>query len=89
MEDKKTRTSKIQKQILMCLVSGLKNGHMSVKSTTLNMAVSKQLGAAVHPNNFRNSCKLLQERGLIMRSKQGFDWFINITPKGIDFLEGI
>ncbi|MDG3034201.1 hypothetical protein P7245_22500 [Vibrio parahaemolyticus] len=90
---KKHRTSKVQKQILKCLVSGLKTGHKDVKSTVLNFAVRRKLTEEakeeinIHPNHFRASCALLVERGLIMRWKENLDWFICITPDGIDFLE--
>lgn len=87
MADKTYRTSKLQKTILECLVSGLKNGHLSVKSTVLNAAASHVLGEDVHANNFRASCEKLEERRLIMRKKTDLDWFINITPRGIEFLE--
>lgn len=87
MSDKNHRTSRIQVQILKCLVSGVKKGHIKAKSTLVNDAVCHVLRTEVHPNNFRTSCEKLEDRGLINRKKENYDWFINITPAGIEFLE--
>lgn len=124
---KKRRTSRTQKQILKCLVAGLKNGRKNAKSTVLNAAVVKCINdeneqaynaaleaykldleayeadktqpkptkptepeeISIHPNHFRTSCALLQERGLIMRGKEAFDWFIWLTPEGFEFIENL
>ena len=124
---KKRRTSRIQKQILRCLIAGLKNGRKNAKSTVLNAAVVKCINTEnenaykaaleayeadlkahqadesepkpikptepdevnVHPNHFRTSCALLQERGLIQRAKDGFDWFVWLTPEGFEFAENL
>nr|AKN37490.1 hypothetical protein [Vibrio splendidus] len=48
------------------------------------MAVNQVLGRDIHPNNFRVSCKDLEECGLVMRKKVELDWYINITPEGFD-----
>lgn len=89
MKEQNHRTSKVQIQILKCLVSGLTRGHVAAKSTVLNDAVCSKLKTEIHPNNFRTSCEKLEARGLVLRKKKNFDWFINITPDGIDFLESL
>nr|WP_152428725.1 hypothetical protein [Vibrio azureus] len=59
-----------------------------VKSTFLNYAVNRMMGKTVHPNNFRVSCRTLEEHGLIMRRKEELDWYVNITPEGFDLALG-
>ncbi|EPW7384756.1 hypothetical protein ACWO80_003464 [Vibrio cholerae] len=95
---KGSRTSKLQMQILICLGSGLKRGIFEAKSTIINHAVNVELtkkeklknpncdGVFVHPNNFRKSCEKLSSRGLILRKKKGFDWFLCLTADGFDLL---
>ncbi|MDH5923207.1 hypothetical protein L8R85_19480 [Vibrio splendidus] len=78
------RLSQIQKEILSCLAKGFVKGVKEGKSTVVNHAVNQILGREIHPNNFRVSCKALEERGLIMRKKVNLDWYINITPEGFD-----
>ncbi|KJR35931.1 hypothetical protein BOO93_14450 [Vibrio navarrensis] len=78
------RISKVQKEILLRLINGVFNGIQRVKSTHLNAAVNRKLGKTIHPNNFRTSCETLAERGLIVRTKEDFDWHINLTPEGFD-----
>ncbi|WP_324287397.1 hypothetical protein [Vibrio cholerae] len=78
------RFGKVQKEILIRLAHGLKLGFKKIKSTMLNEVINKKLGVEIHPNNFRASCDTLEERGLIMRHKEGFDWYLNITPEGFD-----
>lgn len=84
MDDKTHRFSDIQKALLLALVHGFRKGVKSGKSTYLNYVVSKKLEREVHPNNFRESCKRLEERGLIMRRKVKLDWYLNITPDGLE-----
>ncbi|MEZ8087924.1 hypothetical protein [Vibrio sp. 10N.261.52.A1] len=81
---KNSRLSLIQKEILNCLAKAFVKGVKEGKATVINRAVTQTLNREVHPNNFRVSCKTLEERGLIMRRKVGFDWYINITPEGFD-----
>ncbi|HGF7155242.1 TPA: hypothetical protein AB5C39_003389 [Vibrio mimicus] len=78
------RFGKVQKEILIRLAHGLKLGFKKIKSTMLNEVINKKLGVEIHPNNFRVSCDSLEERGLIMRHKESFDWHLNITPEGFD-----
>ncbi|MEZ8656763.1 hypothetical protein AB6D60_22635 [Vibrio splendidus] len=81
---KNTRSSRIQKEVLNCLAKGFVKGIKEGKSTVINQAVNQILGREVHSNNFRVSCKALEDKGLIMRKKVELDWFINITPEGFD-----
>lgn len=78
------RFSEIQKEILLRLTHAFIRGNKQAKSTVLNAAVNKVLSKDVHPNNFRGSCKTLEQRGFIMRKKVDLDWYINITPKGFE-----
>ncbi|EKA5635958.1 hypothetical protein OKZ62_001862 [Vibrio navarrensis] len=78
------RTSKVQKEILLRLINGVFKGVKRVKSTHLNAFVNRSLGKTIHPNNFRTSCEKLAEQGLIVRLKEDFDWYINLTPEGFD-----
>ncbi|MDE1315534.1 hypothetical protein MEG05_15860 [Vibrio aestuarianus] len=78
------RFSKVQREILIRLTHAFMRDIKEAKSTVLNQAVNKMLDASIHPNNFRASCKILEERGFIMRKKVEFDWYINITPKGFE-----
>ena len=78
-----TRTSQIQKEILICWPKRLQRKIKEGKSTVINQAVNLLLKRDVHPNNFRVSCKNFL-RGLIMRKKVDLDWYINITPKGFE-----
>ncbi|WP_139686186.1 hypothetical protein [Vibrio tasmaniensis] len=54
---------------------GVKEG----KPTVINQAVNHLLQRDIHPNNFRVSCKTLEERGLIMRKKVGVDGLVAKT----------
>ena len=81
---KSTRTSQIQKEILSCLAKAFTKGVKEGKSTVINQAVNHLLHRDIHPNNFRVSCKTLEERGLVMRKKVDLDWYINITPEGFE-----
>ena len=78
------RISQIQKAVLSCLTKAFTKGVKEGKSTVINQAVNLLLKRDVNPNNFRVSCKTLEERGLIMRKKMDLDWYINITPKGYE-----
>jgi len=84
MSDKKHRLSQVQKEILLRLRSGVARGILEAKSTSLNHAVNVMLEKKVHPNNFRTSCRALEEQGLIMRRKHELDWYLNITPEGFE-----
>ncbi|RSD30462.1 hypothetical protein [Vibrio pectenicida] len=84
MTDNKHRLSQVQKEILLRLRSGFIRGITEAKSTSLNHAVNVMLDKAVHPNNFRLSCRTLENQGLIMRRKYEFDWYLNITPEGFE-----
>ena len=78
------RISQIQKAVLSCLAKAFTKGVKEGKSTVINQAVNHLLQKDIHPNNFRVSCKTLEERGLIMRRKVDLDWYINITPVGFE-----
>lgn len=78
------RFSEIQKEILLRLAHAFMRGNKQAKSTVLNAAVNRMLSKEVHPNNFRSSCKTLEDRGLIMRRKVDLDWYINISPQGFE-----
>ncbi|NOI31805.1 hypothetical protein [Vibrio coralliilyticus] len=84
MTNKKYRFSAVQKEILLRLAHSFVRDIKKAKSTVLNQAVNKMLDKEVHPNNFRASCETLESRGLIMRRKEGFDWYLNITPEGYE-----
>nr|AKN37126.1 hypothetical protein [Vibrio genomosp. F6]AKN37756.1 hypothetical protein [Vibrio tasmaniensis]AKN39629.1 hypothetical protein [Vibrio tasmaniensis] len=78
------RMSQIQTAVLSCLAKAFTKGVKEGKSTVINQAVNHRLQRYVHPNNFRISCKTLEERRLIMRKKVDLDWYINITPEGFE-----
>lgn len=78
------RYSAVQKEILVSLAKAFINGVKEAKSTDLNSLVNRNLDKDVHPNNFRLSCKTLEERGLIMRKKEDLDWYLNIAPDGFE-----
>ncbi|WP_045391987.1 hypothetical protein [Vibrio rotiferianus] len=80
----KHRYSAVQKEILIRLTHAFVRGVKEAKSTVLNQAVNKMMSREVHPNNFRASCETLETRGLIMRRKEEFDWYLNITPEGFE-----
>ena len=82
------RISQIQKEILTRLAHAFVKGTKEVKSTFLNHAVNRMVGKSIHPNNFRVSCRTLEERGLIMRRKEELDWYVNITPEGFSLALG-
>lgn len=84
MPDNQRRLSQVQKQILIRLVHAFHRNIKQPKSTILNHAINTVLDKTIHPNNFRTSCKTLEENGLIMRRKIDLDWYVNITPKGYD-----
>ncbi|MEZ9397675.1 hypothetical protein AB4393_18515 [Vibrio splendidus] len=81
---KRARMSQVQKEVLRCLAKAFIKGVKEGKSTVINLAVNQVLGRDIHPNNFRVSCKALEECGLVMRKKVDLDWYINITPDGFD-----
>lgn len=97
----KLRSSKVKNQILRCLYAALKKDFIEVKSTDLNQMVNYALTidaqksdpkadeVRVHPNNFRVSCAMMVEHGFIKRWKDGLDWYVCITPEGIEYLEKI
>ena len=66
----------------------VKDGIKQVKSTDLNAVINKIFKYNVAPTNFRVSCAAMQEQGLIIRSKIGFDWYITITLSGFDVANG-
>ncbi|CAK2397021.1 MULTISPECIES: hypothetical protein [Vibrio] len=78
------RLSQIQKEILSCLAKGFVKGVKEGKSTVVNHAINQLLRREVPPNNFRVSCEIIEERGLIRRKKVNLDWYINITPEVFD-----
>lgn len=80
----KHRISTVQREILLRLAHGFIRGVREAKSTVLNQAVSRMMDKEIHPNNFRTSCETLESRGLIMRRKEAFDWYLNITPEGFE-----
>ncbi|MEZ9651018.1 hypothetical protein BCS71_19885 [Vibrio lentus] len=75
------KMSQIQKAMLSCFAKAFTKGVKEDKSTVIDKAVNHLLQKDTHPNNFRVSCKTLEERGLIMRKKVDLDWYINITPE--------
>ncbi|CAK2195157.1 MarR family transcriptional regulator [Vibrio crassostreae] len=79
-----TRFSAVQKEILTILTKAFIGGVKEAKSTDVNALVNMNLKKDIHPNNFRTSCKTLEERELIQRRKEEFDWFINIAPDGFE-----
>ncbi|WP_299144081.1 hypothetical protein [uncultured Vibrio sp.] len=81
-----TRLSAVQKEILIILTKAFIGGVKEAKSTDVNALVNMNLKKDIHPNNFRTSCKALEERELIhiQRRKEEFDWFINIVPDGFE-----
>ena len=80
------RDSDIQKKILSILFMAFRKDIKQVKSTELNQVVNNRIGRDILPVNFRASCKTLEKRGLIMREKINLDWYVNITPSGLDFV---
>ncbi|MDD1829048.1 hypothetical protein LRP52_43550 [Photobacterium sp. ZSDE20] len=66
------------------MTKGFIGGVREAKSTDVNALVNMNLKKDTHPNNFRTSCKTLEERYLIQRRKEEFAWFINIAPDGFE-----
>ncbi|MEI8659439.1 hypothetical protein [Vibrio sp. Hal054] len=84
MAEVRRRISKNQKSILLALTNGFIKGRKSIKSTLLNDVINYERDTPIHPNTFRDSCETLELSGLIMRRKERFDWYINITSAGFE-----
>ncbi|EGR0199604.1 hypothetical protein ACXIVC_21765 [Vibrio parahaemolyticus] len=80
------RLSKPQKELLIIMTKAFMSGIREVKSTDAHALVCRNLKKDIHPNNWRDSCKVLHGHGLIRRFKEkdGFDWFMHIKPEGIN-----
>ena len=80
------RLSQAQKELLTVLTKASTRGIREVKSTDAHALVCRNVKKDIHPNNWRDSCKVLHGHGLIRRYKEkdGFDWFMHLTPAGVD-----
>lgn len=76
-------------EILDILLESFAKGQRQPKSTFVNAILNKRLGKTVHANNFRTTCKLLEQRGFLMRKKIELDWYLNITPNGVDLVSNM